>query len=484
MNKGLLLILCVALMAGMLASCSRITSPDQVVGNIDPNATVSQFGYSTWQTELHADSVQEVRKSFVDAGYKPVQATAIEGMHNAPDVLAAGNNLVTLYKTDDGVRVMWDTYDSAAHALLTPNAQTGTGEVTMVQVGVIRNATTDNPAIGMCYVYRLSDGRAVILDGGIFGNESVIYKTLETLGIVKDSRGRYQIAAWILSHGHGDHFGALYSFAEAYKDSTTVEYLMYSLPMDPSVLASLDVPYFVNYLSGRYPDAIHVTPHAGLRYYIGNLTLDMLYTPDMLKGIDYENDTSLIFIADCGGARVLHMGDAGDKAAAVACKTYESTAFAASAFQMTHHGLTTGANDTHDWENLRSIYDATQAKTVLLPMGTRSPTDSRNGRHTVLVAWGYMGYQTSYLIDTQKSNTNRISTAQASYDKFVEQIFAGTSKYETFCGYDGKNIIYNKQKDLTTYIASTETEEMVTVCTLSADGMHITANLLLSEWLK
>lgn len=483
MKKELLFILSLLLLALTAVSCRSAESPEQVIHDFVPNAAASQFGYSTWQTVLHADSVQEVRKSFVDAGYKPVQATAIEGVHNAPLVLAAGNTLVTLYKTDDGVRVMWDICDSAAQSLLTPNAQTGTGEVTMVQVGVMRNATTDNPAIGMCYVYRLSDGRAVILDGGIFGKESVIYATLETLGIAKDSSGRYQIAAWILSHGHGDHFGALYSFAEAYKDSTTVEYLMYSLPMDQSVLPSLDVPYFVNYLSERYPDAIHVTPHAGLRYYIGNLTLDMLYTPDMLKGIDYENDTSLIFIADCGGARVLHTGDAGNKAAAIAWESYESTAFAASVLQMTHHGLYTGANDTHDWENLRSIYDATQAKTVLLPMGTRSPKDTRNGRHTVLVDWGYKGYQTSYLIDTKSSSTNRISSAQMSYDKFVEQISAGTSKYETFCGYDGMNIIYNKQKDLTTYIASTETEEMATVFTLSSGGVTMTANLLLSEWL-
>ena len=210
----------------------------------------------------------------------------------------------------------------------------------------------------------------------------------------------------------------------------------------------------------------------------------MLYTPDMLERIDYENNTSLIFVADCGGARVLHMGDAGDRAAATALSCFAETAFVADAFQMTHHGLTTGANDSHDWENLRTIYDATGAKTVLLPMGTRSPSDSRNGRHTVLIAWGNQGYQTSYIIDKRRTDANLARTSQETYDQFVELIANGTCEYQTLCGYDGKNIIYNKQKDLTTYLMSTETEEMATVFALSSGNVTMIENVLLSEWLK
>ena len=468
----------------VLVSCKKVDSPEQVIASIVPDAAIEQFGYSTWQTILQDHTADEVQQAFITAGYRSFDASVVDGAVDSPVVMISDEAQVTLYPIENGVRVIWDMTDSQAQQLLLPNDATDTGSVTMVQVGVMRNATTDNPAIGMCYVYKLSDGRAVILDGGIAGNESIIYDTLQNLDVVKDKHGKYQIAAWILSHGHQDHYGALLCFAANYAQTTSVEYFLYSLPVDKSVLAGVDVPFFVQHLNAYYPKAVHVTPHTGLRYFIGNLTLEMLYTPDMLERINYENNTSLIFIADCSGTRVLHLGDAGDRAAATALSNFAESAFASDAFQMTHHGLYTGANDSHNWEYLRTVYDATGAKTALLPMGTRSPSDSRNGRHTVLIAWGNMGYQTSYLIDKRRTSTNHARTSQEEYDHFVEEIQNGTSQYQTFYGYDGINIIYNKQKDLTTYIASSETEEMATVFTLSADEFRLVDNLLLSEWLK
>ncbi len=482
--------LCIALMTVALASCTAVPvtpqaeAPEHVITRIAPDAAIEQFGQSTWQTTLKGTAATNVQQAFVDAGYQRLDASVVDGAIISPWVLVANDVQITLYPSEEGVRVMWDVTAKAAQDLLVPNEATGTSEVTMVQIGVARNQTTDNPAIGMCYVYRLSDGRAVILDGGIPGNETVIYQALQTLDVAKDADGKYQIAAWILSHGHGDHFGAMLNFASIYAETTSVEYFMYSLPVDKTVLTGVDVPFFVSHLTTCFPDAVHVTPHAGLRYYIGNLTLDMLYTPDMLERINYENNTSLIFIADCAGARVLHLGDAGDQAAATALSCFAESAFVADAFQMTHHGLFTGPNDSHGWEYLRSMYDATGAKTVLLPMGTRSPSDSRNGRHTVLIAWGNLGYQTSYVIDKRRTSTNHARTAQEEYDNFVEQIANGTCEYQTFCGYDGKNIIYNKQKDLTTYIMSTETEEMATVLVLSSGNARVTQNELLSAWLN
>ena len=473
------------LLIGALISCkSQVQAPEQVIANLVPDAAVSQFGNSTWQTTLKEHIAADVQQAFMEAGYQLLDASIVDGAAISLAVLVAGDVQVTLYPTEDGVRVMWDLADRAAQDLLVPNDATGTGEVTMVQVGVARNATTDNPAIGMCYIYKLSDGRAVILDGGIAGNESVIYQTLQTLDIAKDKNGKYQIAAWILSHGHQDHYGAMLCFATTYAETTNVEYFMYSLPVDKTILTGVDVSFFVDHLRAYYPKAVHVTPHTGLRYFVGNLTLEMLYTPDMLERINYENNTSLILIADCGGARVLHLGDAGESAAEVSLSTFAESAFASDAFQMTHHGLYTGANESHSWEYLRTIYDATGAKTVLLPMGTRSPSDGRNGRHTVLIAWGNQGYQTSYIIDKRRSDTNLARTSQETYDQFVELIANGTCEYQTFCGYDGKNIIYNKQKDLTTYIMSTETEEMATVFALSSGNVTMIENVLLSEWLK
>ena len=166
-------------------------APEQVIAAIAPDAVVTQFGYGTWQTPLQGITAADAYSAFVHAGYTPLDASVVQGAHTAPLVLASNDAQVTLYPTEDGVRLIWDAAGAAAQKLLLPNESTGTGEVTMVQIGVARNQTTDNPAIGMCYVYRLSDGRAVILDGGIPGNETVIYQALQTLDVAKDADGNF-----------------------------------------------------------------------------------------------------------------------------------------------------------------------------------------------------------------------------------------------------------------------------------------------------
>jgi hypothetical protein len=203
----------------------------------------------------------------------------------------------------------------------------------------------------------------------------------------------------------------------------------------------------------------------------------------MLSFVDYTNDTSLIFIADVAGARVLYTGDAGNRAAEAVWSMYEKEAFLADALQITHHGLyTAGTGDVHEWTYLRSVYEATEATIGLLPMGTRSPTDERNGRHTVINQWAHWDFQTSFIFNSQATETNMFSNSQEGYERFVSEVSSGTSRYKTLCGYDGRNTIVNA-KGLTTYIMSTETENMATVFQLSAQGMRILTNEPLLTWL-
>ena len=154
------------------------------------------------------------------------------------------------------------------------------------------------------------------------------------------------------------------------------------------------------------------------------------------------------------------MGDAGERAAEEAWKAHEETAFASSALQITHHGLYTG-NESHTWVYVRKLYEATNASIGLLPMGSRQPGEERNGRFTVLVEWSRMGYQTAFFIDARNTQGNANFT-QADYDKFVAAVAAGTAKSDTLYGYNGINLLKNREGMLT-YIASNEHDPMVTV---------------------
>ena len=147
--------------------------------------------------------------------------------------------------------------------------------------------------------------------------------------------------------------------------------------------------------------------------------------------------------------------------------------------------MATGPNTTV-WNNLKKIYEATGAKIALLTMGASNPVPQLpgNGRWRVLINGARVGEQQSYFLDVTQTETNRVTYMEAAYVKFVADVAAGTAEYKTLCGYDGVNTIYNKEKDLTSYLMSAEKEPMATVFALSNSEMSLVSNQLLNQWLN
>ena len=463
----------------------QVIAPEQVISSLDASAVLLQTGVTTWQAILPNGDFAQMQQAFTDAGYACAQPDAIPGTWIESVVMYSADTIVTLQRTRDRTYALWQPYNPAALYLLFPNDATNTGEVTVAQIGVEREQETDNPMIGMCYVYKLSDGSAVIVDGGLNtpSCQNNILSTLQKLDIAKDQNGRYRITAWVLTHGHGDHRGAIVGLGKELGDQVSLSYLLYSFPLGTLSTSEWDPTAFEQKMATYYPGVQYIAPHAGLQYYFGNLTLQMLYSPELLyapdQSVEYYNNTSLIFLADCGGARVLHMGDAGELAATTTWALYGQEAFRANVLQITHHGLYTGP-DSHKWRSLQNIYEATDATLALLPMGSRKPDDARNGRHTVLVGWGNANYQISFVIN-KRDRHEQSSISQEYYEQFVAEVAAGTAQYKTLYGYDGINTI-TSDEGLLTYLSSNETTPMVTLLTLSAQGAAVTHNQVLYDW--
>ncbi len=464
-------------------------APEQVIGDLDADAVIMEIGTKTRQVLLHRCDWEQVQAAFVTAGYVDVKATLLQNTKLQTRVMHGNQYTLTLQSTPDGVHAIWEPYNQAALSVLTPNQATGTGEVTLAQLGIARTEETDNPMNGMCYIYKLSDGSAVIIDGGVNTADcrNNIINTLKKLDIAKTEDGRYRITAWILTHGHKDHRAAFTGVGNKFGEQIALSYVLYNFPVSPGTLtaSTFDLVNFEDKLATNYPDAVHVIAHAGLVYHFGNLSVQLLYSPELMykpgNTISYYNDTSLIFIAECSGVRTLYMGDAGEDAAAIAWNTYERSAFRADILQITHHGFNTG-DASHTWKFIRSIYNSTDAAYCLLPMGSRYVGEDRNGRYTVIVGHGLGGFQMSFVIDkTDKHGQSSIS--QEYYDQFVADVAAGTNTHPTLCGYDGVNKIVGS-KGLITYTSGNESEPMITLFSLSADGVTVKDNLVLAKWLE
>ena len=489
-------LLCLILCA-ILSSCDNgrdktpavtSTAPEEIVAALAPEATPLPISDVCKRIVLPDADLLTVRDTFLGKGFGVIPTDSVPGTKLETVTLKNADWLVTLLREGSSVQVLWESLDSLALHPLYAESSPVEGEVVMAQIGIPQNElATGNPMIGMCYIYRLADGTALIVDGGVGTQDCAdnLLTSLERLEIATDEEGRYRVTAWIFTHGHGDHTGAFTAFTLQYAARINLKYVMYSFPVGDIAPNDCNAAEFSAGIAAYYPDARRISPHAGITYHFGSLSVHMLYTPELLYSesfsIKYYNNTSLILRVEANGQSVLHMGDAGERAAEEAWKTHEEAAFASSALQITHHGLYTG-NESHTWTYLKRIYMAADADIGLLPMGSRQPGQERNGRYTVLVDWSRAGYQTSFVVDTRNTQ-GKPNFTQTDYDKFVSDVAAGTAKDDTLFGYNGINLLKNRSGMLT-YIASNETDPMVTVFSLSKSGFTLTHNGELAHWLS
>lgn len=492
------LLLCLILCA-ILPACDRgqepnspsadvvTATPEEVLATLAPEATPLAISDVCKRIVLPDADLLTVRNTFLGKGFGVIPTDSTPGTKLETVTLTNSEWLVTLLREGTSVQILWESLEAVTPAPLYAESSPVTGEVTMLQMGIPQNEmATGNPMIGMCYIYRLADGTALIIDGGV-GTQDCADNLLAALGkleIATDEDGKYRIAAWILTHGHGDHTGAFTAFTLQYAAKISLNAVMYSFPVGDIAPNDCNAAEFSAGIAAFYPDAKRISPHAGITYHFGSLSVHMLYTPELLYSdsfsVKYYNNTSLIFRVEANGQSVLHMGDAGERAAEEAWKAHEESAFASSALQITHHGLYTG-NESHTWVYVRKLYEATNAPIGLLPMGARQPGQERNGRYTVLVEWSRLGYQTAFVTDVRNTQGNA-GFNQADYDRFVSDVAGGKSKGKTLFGYDGVNTIVNRS-GMVTYINATETEPMATVFSLTGEGMTVVTNETLAAWL-
>lgn len=496
MKKHLLFLISLLLLCTILSACDSgrdkipagvSNTPEEIVATLSPEAAPLAISDVCKRIVLPEADLLTVRNAFLGKGFGVIPTDAPPATKLETVVLKSIDWLVTLIRDGDSVQVLWESVDSVALPPLYAESNPVEGEVVMAQIGIPQDAmATGNPMNGMCYIYRLADGSAVIIDGGV-GTEVCADNLLAALGkldIATDEDGKYRITAWIFTHGHGDHTGTFSAFTVMHAARISLNYVMYSFPVGDIAPNDCNAAEFSAGISAYYPDAQRISPHAGITYHFGSLSIHMLYTPELLYSesfsVKYYNNTSLIFRVEANGQSVLHMGDAGERAAEEAWKAHNEETFQSNALQITHHGLYTG-NESHTWVYIRKLYEATNAPIGLLPMGARQPGEERNGRYTVLVDWSRMGFQTAFITDVRNTQGNA-SFTQADYDKFVADVADGTAKGDTLFGYNGVNLLKNREGMLT-YIASNETAPMATVFTLTAEGMTVVSNEKLSVWL-
>lgn len=197
---------------------------------------------------------------------------------------------------------------------------------------------------GMGMVYVLSDGSFIVYDGGYWSDAPGLLAFLEKHN-VRDEKPR--IAAWVLTHSHGDHYGALATIAGEHSDRLTVEAFILKprrLKLEFEQYEPFLAENFESAVHAKFPDAAVMAPHTGQHLYFRDAVVEILSTEEEIlpQHFRWLNETSIYSRVFLGGQSILLPGDA-ELAIDVLIPTVWGDALKSDFMQHMHHAFSGGS---------------------------------------------------------------------------------------------------------------------------------------------
>ncbi len=206
------------------------------------------------------------------------------------------------------------------------------------------NPTAAPVSNGLCLVFRLEDGRFIIVDSGAtVKSTNLLYNTLQKLHV---NEGKITVAAWILTHPHADHTGGVIVLSKsAMKEHIVVENFIHHISTDAQhkAINTAGVSAHTRAAMNAFDGANIIKAHSGQVIKAGGAEVEMLFTyadmePMML---DQMNTTSIICRVTVEGNSVMVLADATSRSINHIYKVYGSY-LKSDMVQLAHHGMNGG----------------------------------------------------------------------------------------------------------------------------------------------
>ena len=216
---------------------------------------------------------------------------------------------------------------------------------------------------GMAFVITLEDGRFIIIDGG-YGD----YVSNGTQKSSNDAKNLYEylcknnkrandeieIAAWIITHPHEDHYGAFVKFSELYSHKVSVEYFIYNQG-DPSTYSkqypanSFLIDTLPQIIRSRYNNSKTIKPHVGQSFTFCGTEITVLHTHEACIS-NFEptpNDASLVLRINSNKHSILLTADCDETVSTLLVNTFKDY-LKSDVLQINHHGYSGMTKDLFD----------------------------------------------------------------------------------------------------------------------------------------
>lgn len=277
-----------------------------------------------------------------------------------------GNLFTTFIGINDYIYLYYTKYNSEMRIITGPITALAENDYTMEVPGSATPyiASIPQPGNGEGYILRLSDGRFVIFDGGYKGDDRV-YKTLREL-----EGGKIVIAAWFISHPHGDHYPAMIDFIKDHGNDPSIviervmhnytHHEMYNINGSAGVDKSgKSVQEFYTALETYVPDVPVIKVHTGQIINFGSDSIEVIYTMEDLvpTPLPNVNDSSLVIRANIAGNSIMLLADTCYDSGPILNNIWGSY-LKSDIVQIAHHG---------QWPSVEEIYHSIQGEVVLFP---------------------------------------------------------------------------------------------------------------------
>jgi len=214
-------------------------------------------------------------------------------------------------------------------------------------------------AAGMGYILRTENGRLIVIDGGHSGDAEDFTALLESA-----ADGMFPVIdAWIITHPHGDHYGALEEICRR-KDLLSrirIRQLIYHFPDEFRDRKGNGIGYvypIFDEIRRATGAAVHL-PETDETMTVDSMTIHFLYTPTDCSILNNPNQLSLIFTVQGKNRKIMFTGDAYHRNLQIVLWRYPDS-LKCDILQLPHHGLCdTGHLD---------FYKKVDAGTVLIPI--------------------------------------------------------------------------------------------------------------------
>lgn len=198
-----------------------------------------------------------------------------------------------VYDYDPALRIISAPLDSANlpdEKILSPNKS-----YKKVTDSMVSTMPLGSGAVGLSYVVTLEDGSFIVFDGGNVSTSGAEYDRLwkvlnklneDITGKVTSSSNPVHIAAWVLTHGHGDHFRVFNQFLKKYGPDgrLVMDYMIANIVGVDSVSTFTSI-------ANEYPTSLiaemqkvvkggfkYLKVHTGQRLYLANCEIEVLMT--------------------------------------------------------------------------------------------------------------------------------------------------------------------------------------------------------------